>query len=129
MTSVGDIITIVETTIAVINAAQTVHNAGGEMKELHDRTQILADTLAGFVDVSGPLTDDNQRLYYKTLNQIENRMTSLRKRLRKEDNAWKKAVSQVLWVFKKKGVIEDIEAIEKLEGQVRKVFQTQNIQG
>ncbi|KAH7191754.1 uncharacterized protein B0J16DRAFT_410552 [Fusarium flagelliforme] len=55
-------------------------------------------------------------------------MANVQKRLVKEKGGFKRRLNRLLWPARKNKAREDIEAIEKLDEQVRKVFQTQDIE-
>lgn len=126
MTSVGDVIALIEVTAKIVEASQAIRYAEKEIEELRDRIQILADTLRKFIDVSVSLTGKNKRNFDKINCQIESRMTFVQNGLEKEEKAWRRTLGRVLWPAKKDAIKEHIEAMERLDDQVRKVFQTQN---
>lgn len=129
MTSVGDVLALIDATIKIVDATRTIYNADKEKEELHKWIQTLADTLRGFIDVSTSLNGQN-RIVFDSINaQIEDRMASVQKRLVEEKGSFKRRLNRLLWPARRNKAREDIEAIEKLDEQVRKVFQTQDTEG
>lgn len=129
MTSVGDVLAIIDATIKLVDATRTIYNANKEKEELRKWIQTLADTLRGFIDVSTSLTGQNRIVFDSINTQIEDRMASVQKRLVEEKGGFKRRLNRLLWPARRTKAREDIEAIEKLDEQVRKVFQTQDTEG
>ncbi|KAF5629197.1 ankyrin repeat [Fusarium sp. NRRL 25303] len=128
MTSVGDVIAIVEATAKTVNYSRNVRNAEKERQQLRDELRILAKTLQGFTNVCADLTGNNKELFEEINSRIESRMTDLQERLDPEEKGVKRQVKRFLWPLKKEGLKEAINAIEKLNDRLRTVFQTHEIE-
>lgn len=129
MTSVGDVIAIVQATAKAVEFSRNVRQAEKEMQQLREEIRILADTLQSFKAVSADLTGKNKKSFEDINSQIESHMRDLQEKLEPEEKGFKKQVKRFLWPLKKEGLKEAINAIERLDGRLRKVFHTHEIEG
>lgn len=127
MTSIGDVITLIQATANAVEYSRNVRHAEKEAKELRGQIQSLGDTLEGFIAVAADLTDEKQRVFEDINSHIESYMTDLKEKL-DQGEGFRRYVKRVLWPLKKDGVNEAIQAIHRLDIQLRNVFGTQNIE-
>ncbi|KAG5771325.1 hypothetical protein H9Q72_002066 [Fusarium xylarioides] len=129
MTSVGDIIAIVQATAQAVEMMRSIRHAEEEKRRLQEQIILLMGTLRTIQAAFNQLPGSNQDAFQNISNQIESYMKDLKQKVSSERKRREFSLSSLMWPMNKNGVDEAFRKISELRQDLILLMQTQDLTG